>query len=79
MVEILRGKKIGRAARSIKKLYQMLMDYPTDILRCALSEALAHGLSDLERIEKMVLTKIEGEFFQLAPHPTHGGNHEPGD
>jgi len=54
-----------RAARSIRHLHRMYMDYPSEPLIRAVSAALHHGLADTERIERMVLRAIAGEFFRM--------------
>ena len=40
--------------------------------------ALAHGLFDTQRIERMVLRSIAGEFFQLPLPPEPGKDEDPG-
>jgi transposase len=65
MVTKLRKRHGGRAARQIKKLHRMYIEYPTDALCKAVEEALAYGLFDLDRIERIVLRNVAGDFFQL--------------
>lgn len=65
LVAELRKRHAGRAARKIKRLHRMYIEYPTDALCGAVEEALAYGLYDLDRIERMVLRCVAGEFFQL--------------
>lgn len=65
MVERLRKKHSGRATRHVRRLYQMYLDYPTEVLEQTVSEALNYDLLDLERIERMVLRNIAGNFFRL--------------
>jgi hypothetical protein len=43
----------------------MYLDYPAQPLIRAVSAALTHGLYDMERIERMVLRGIAGEFFRI--------------
>ena len=59
----LRGGKW--AVRSLRRLHRMYLDYPTEPLCTAVSSALEHGLYDVERIERMVLRAIAGEFFRI--------------
>jgi len=54
-----------RHAASIRKLYRMFLDYPTPDLRKTVEQALAYGLTDLDRIERMLLKTIANEFFRL--------------
>lgn len=78
LVELLKKKHGGRAARAIKHLYKLYLDYPTELLASAAGEAVGYGLSDLERIERMVIRKAAGEFFRLqendppGPEENHG-------
>lgn len=66
LVEALERRHGGRAVRYVRMLYRMYMDYSTDILREAVTTALAHGLIDLHRIESMVLSRLAGgDFFRL--------------
>ncbi|RLB53063.1 MAG: IS21 family transposase [Deltaproteobacteria bacterium] len=71
LVAELRKRHAGRAARKIKRLHRMYIEYPTDALCRAVEEALTYGLYDLERIEKMVLRCVAGEFFQLPLRTGH--------
>ena len=64
MVDALRKRHGGRA---IRRLHRMWLDYPAEPLRRALAVALEHGLFDLERVERLVLRHIAGDFFQLRP------------
>ncbi|MCB9609578.1 MAG: IS21 family transposase [Polyangiaceae bacterium] len=65
LIDILRKRHGGRAVRSMKQLHKMWRDYPADSLVIAVDEALAYGLSDLNRIESMILRHIDGDFFRL--------------
>jgi hypothetical protein len=55
----------------------MFLDYPTDIVSSQVAEALDFGLLDLDRIERMILRSIAGEFFRLSPdaHSQQGEDH----
>lgn len=57
----------GRAVRHIRALHRLYLDYPTDALRKAIAQALSYGLTDLVRLEKMVLKQIAGDYFRLTP------------
>lgn len=70
MVERLRSLTPGRAARQIRRLHQMFLDYPTPELAAALARCLEFGLTDLERIEPMVIRTLGKEFFRMPlPEP----------
>lgn len=64
-VDQLRQTHGGRAVRAIRQLHRLYLDYETEVLQEVLCRALAHGLMDLHRIERMVLRHIAGEFFRL--------------
>ena len=55
--------------RAVSRLHRMYCDYPTSAVRTAVRTALDFGLTDLERIERMVLRTVAGEFFKLAIEP----------
>lgn len=67
LVEALRRLHGGRASRPLRRLHRLFLDYPTAPLRATLAEALRFGLTDLGRIERMVLRRLHGEFFRLPP------------
>lgn len=58
----------GRGVKAVRRLHKLWLDYPTEPLRGAISVALEHGLTDLGRIEKIVLRRIAGDFFRLPTH-----------
>jgi hypothetical protein len=55
----------GRALDTLRRLRRMHREYPRDALLGALGEAAQYGLYDLERVERMILKRIQGDFF---PH-----------
>ncbi len=57
----------GRAVRQIRALHRLYLDYPTPTLRKVIAHALSFGLTDLVRLEKMVLKQIVGDYFRLTP------------
>lgn len=59
-------KKHGRSARRVRRLHRIYMEYPTGAVQAALDEALAYGLTDLERLERMVLRHVAGDYFRLS-------------
>jgi transposase len=65
LVEALRRAHGGRALRPLRTLNRLFLDYPTAPLREAIAEALRFGLTDLRRIERMVLRRLQGDFFRL--------------
>jgi hypothetical protein len=67
MVDAIKARRGGRAVRPIRELHRMYLDYPEGPLSRALEVALQYGVTDMARIEEMVLKNIAGEFFRLAP------------
>ena len=65
LVDLLRKRHGGQALRSVKRLHKIWLDYPTAAVVEAVTIAVRHGLIDLERIERMVLRRIAGDFFRL--------------
>ncbi len=59
-------RKHGRSARRIRRLHRIYMEYPSGAVTAALAEALRYGLTDLERLERMVLREVAGDYFRLA-------------
>jgi hypothetical protein len=64
-IDRLRKAHGGRAVRPIRQLHRLYLDYETQALQEVLARALAHGLIDLQRIERMVLRHISGDFFRF--------------
>ena len=61
----------------------MWHEYPTEAIRGAVAVALSYGLTDVARIETMVLRRIAGDFFRLptesAMRPRGAAGLEPTD
>ena len=57
----------GRAIRHVRILHRLYLDYPTEALRKAIAHALGYGLTDLGRLEKLLLKQIAGDYFRLTP------------
>lgn len=65
LVTALRKEGRGRPLRHIRRLYSFYLDYPKEALCKAIARALEYGLTDLERIEKMTLRNVAGDYFRL--------------
>jgi len=65
LVDALKKKHGGRAARAVKHLHSLYLDYPTEALARAAATAIQYGLDDLGRIERLVLRHVAGDFFRL--------------
>ena len=75
LVDRLRKRYGGRAVRALRQLHRCYQDYPREPLLEAVRCALDYGLTDLARIERMILARVAGDFFQLSL----GGEPEDGD
>jgi transposase len=70
LIDALQHTYGGRATRAIRRLHRLFVDYPTEPLRVVLAQALRYRLTDLERIERMLLRHLSGELFRLPlPEP----------
>jgi hypothetical protein len=65
LVDALKVRQGGNARVAIRKLHRIWVDYPTDAVAGAAAVALEYGLLDLDRIERLVLRRVAGEFFRL--------------
>jgi len=66
-LQALKRRSPGRATLALRRLLQLVNDYPRAPLLEALCTALAYGLFDLERVERMILRKLASEYFQIHP------------
>jgi len=76
-VALLRQRRRG-SPRDLRWLVRMATEYPADALRAALVEALRYGMTDLERLERMVLRQLGKDFFVL-PRGEQPGDREDDD
>jgi hypothetical protein len=56
----------------------MYLEYPTEAVLKAVDRAVTYGLSDLSRIEQMILSNIAGDYFRLTTNPNEEDPDEPG-
>lgn len=54
-----------KGSRAIRRLHRMWLEYPTEVVEAAVARALEFRLTDLDRIERMVLRDLHGAFFRL--------------
>lgn len=78
LVDLLRKRHGGRAARALRDLHRLYVDYPTQTLVDAVRAAVEHRLCDLARIERMVLERIAGDYFRLPIDDSSPGGHDHG-
>lgn len=55
----------GRGARPFKQLLDLKRTYPQEAFSKTIKTALHYGLFDLNRLERMILSNIAGDFFDL--------------
>ena len=55
----------GRGIRPLKRLLELKRTYPEDAFISACEEALRYGLFDLTRLERMILARVAGDFFNI--------------
>jgi hypothetical protein len=63
-VDALKAAQGGRARRALLALHRLFLDYPTKPLGEVLAEAERYRLTDLERIERMLLRRLSGDLFR---------------
>ena len=57
------------AILSLRQLLQMVREYPREALLAAVHEAARYGLYDLDRLERMILRRVQRDFFLLQRDP----------
>jgi transposase len=68
-VKELKRKGRKRIILALRHLLRMVREYPREPLREAIREAAYYGLYDLDRVERMVLRRIAGDYFRFDPDP----------
>ena len=58
-----KGRKVIGLA--LRQLLRMLREYPREPFLGAINEAAQYGLYDLDRVERMVLRRVQRDFFLL--------------
>jgi hypothetical protein len=71
----LKKRGTSRWPVALRRLWQLWRDYPRRPLLAAVREATHYGLYDIDRLERMVLRKIAGEYFRRSDdeEPGHEG------
>ncbi len=68
-VEELKKRSSGRGVRAMRRLLDLKRTYPSEAFEKALGEAFRYGLYDLSRLEQMILSEIQGDFFNIDGDP----------
>jgi transposase len=62
----LKKRSRGRGLAKLRRLLNLQRTYPRKPFLDAVGQALKYGLYDLTRLEKIILDKIAGDFFNLS-------------
>ncbi len=64
-------KKKGRkvVAFALRQLLRLVKEYPREPMLAAVGEAAQYGLYDLDRLERMILRRVERDYFLLRKEP----------
>ncbi|HEX7480982.1 MAG TPA: IS21 family transposase [Polyangiales bacterium] len=83
LIDALKKRDGGRALKAVRRLHRMYLDYDTELLLSAVREVECYGLTDLMRIEKLVLRRLAGDFFKLPmrddEHADNNSDDDPDD
>lgn len=61
----IKKRSSGRGIAKLRRLLSLKRTYPPEPFHAALAKALAYGLFDLARLEKMILEHVAGDFFRF--------------
>lgn len=64
-VEQLKRRSSGRGVRQMRRLLNLKRSYPPEAFEKAVVQALQYGLYDLPRLEQMILSHVQGDFFTI--------------
>jgi len=64
------------ATLALRQLLRMVREYPRKPLLAAIHEAARYGLYDLDRLERMILRRIAGDYFRLNDWQEDGDDDE---
>jgi transposase len=62
-----KGRKV--IALALRQLLRLVREYPREPLLGAAGEAARYGLYDLDRLERMILRRVERDYFLLTRKP----------
>jgi hypothetical protein len=64
-VQQLKRRSSGRGVRQMRRLLDLKRTYPPEPFEKAVVQALRYGLYDLPRLEQMILSHAQGDFFTI--------------
>jgi hypothetical protein len=62
----LKKRSPGRGVSKLRRLLQLKQTYPPEPFLAALEQALQYGLFDLTRLERLILQRVAGDFFDRS-------------
>ncbi len=65
----LKRRAPGRGVAKLRHLLQLKQSYPAEPFLAAIEQALRYGLFDLARLERLILERVAGDFFDLDEEP----------
>ena len=68
-VEALKTKSRKVIVLALRQLLRLVREYPREPLLGAIGEAAQYGLYDLDRLERMILRRVERDYFLLRKVP----------
>jgi len=64
-VKELKRRSSGRGVMPMRRLLDLKRTYPQEAFEKAIVQALRYGLYDLSRLEQMILSEVQGDFFNI--------------
>jgi len=68
-VDALKQRAPGRGVGKLRRLLALKQSYPAEPFLAAIEQALRYGLFDLARLERLILERVAGDFFDLDEEP----------
>ena len=65
-VTALKKRSPGRGVTKLRRLLELQRSYPAGPFLEAVGQALKYGLFDLARLERLILERVAGDFFNLG-------------
>ena len=65
----LKRRAPGRGVAKLRHLLALKQSYPAEPFLAAIEQALRYGLFDLTRLERLILERVAGDFFDLDEEP----------
>jgi hypothetical protein len=65
LLDALRVRYGGQGRKGMRRLHRLWLSYPSDAVLSAAQEAMRFGMTDLDRLESMVLRRVATDYFKL--------------